>query len=690
MKQLQYYFLLFVLFSFYSCQKEELSDLNFTDFTSEHLSELSGQQKTFFTQGAAESLNPYVLPKLEGRSIDPLVDAALVNLYVQNIDTNYVSYMIHNVGYIAWNYTIRPNNTDNALIIPLISIEDKVATGLILAFPDDVSKESFHFRLLERRYINSGTYSDEENEFAAFVLSLFDQEIFGIIDSDLMSHEELIDIDDEKLGLRNSQIVTICGCIFIQPLDEDKLTLRNPCEGPNWVYRCTEYIVTGAYCHQNNEIRGSGSCELCGGFGGDNSSGGGGTNNTGNTSPTTLISQIINRCHDNNSNTQNEAVGSACIHTEIAEFVGLIPPSIIAQIMQILEHNANSLESAGVYSFLNSIDENDVEEVLAAKQVLQYYLDNESKFNGLQDFLKYADFSIDYGLVIDDVVDTAQPTSSQGQQFVEETLFKFIEQKHTSLLINSDYSTAVPSIQDLVNSYGLDATYAAQTMYDTFMSKVGVAPEDPYQWRLAMEAFREELLPVLLEFTPGIGDLIGAYNDFEQGNYFWGCIGIVSAIVPGDEVIKVIRKADNIRDGWNKVKKIFTLWNKVFSLAGGQKVLAKLPQAWKDLPHNKLATKSDGLVWNLNPSSHHFRLMDEVPGSQIQNKKVPYSRFIKALPGQGTSFMTTTGDWMSPTGVQNEFIHNGTKYLKTNPIFQELTHIPISDITDEMLDLFFL
>ncbi len=202
-----------------------------------------------------------------------------------------------------------------------------------------------------------------------------------------------------------------------------------------------------------------------------------------------------------------------------------------------------------------------------------------------------------------------------------------------------------------------------------------------------METFYEELLPVLAEFTPGIGDLIGAYNDFQNGDYFWGIFGIISTLIPGDEMLKAWRKADNIRDGWKAVKAVWRVWDNIMGLVGSQKVLNKLPQAWKDLPGSKLANNQKGLAWQMNQSSYHFRLMEAVPGSQNPNKQVPYARFLKS--GSGTGYMTTTGDWAVPTGVANQYIHNGTTYFKTDPIFQELTHIPIDDITDDMLDDFF-
>lgn len=97
--------------------------------------------------------------------------------------------------------------------------------------------------------------------------------------------------------------------------------------------------------------------------------------------------------------------------------------------------------------------------------------------------------------------------------------------KHDELTTSyPDYPLNQLEFQSYINQYGADHYLAATTLYETFMEKVDESPDDPYQWQLAMEVFQEELLPILLEFTPGIGDLIGAYNDFQAGNYFWGCV----------------------------------------------------------------------------------------------------------------------------------------------------------------------
>lgn len=235
--------------------------------------------------------------------------------------------------------------------------------------------------------------------------------------------------------------------------------------------------------------------------------------------------------------------------------------------------------------------------------------------------------------------------------------------KHEYLLANyPNYAAANVDIETFIHQYGADVYLAAAVMYEAFMEEVGEDPDDPYLWQLAMEVFQEELFPILLEFTPGIGDLIGAYNDFQAGSYFWGIVGIVGSMVPGDEVIKVIRKADNIRDAWRKVKKVFVLWNRLFTTAGGQRILNKMPKSWKDLPGSKLAY-GQGLYWE-KTSNHHLRIMDANPNSPWPSQHVKYVKCHK-----GNSFIDI----------------NGNPVPGNSPA----AHIPLDDITDSFLNNFF-
>ncbi len=236
------------------------------------------------------------------------------------------------------------------------------------------------------------------------------------------------------------------------------------------------------------------------------------------------------------------------------------------------------------------------------------------------------------------------------------------------------------NVEQIVNIYTLDAYKAAATFYEAYAQEVGQSPTDPYQWQLMMEEFAQDLGPLLLELIPGgVGDLIGAYNDFSNGNYFMGSLGIVMAAVPVNEVFKVVQKGDSIRKAFQKVYKIVVVWNRLSGVPGGQRVISKIPKAWRDLPGSKLASNWNGLAWKLNPQNE-FRLMEAVSNTHIVNKTVPYARLNK------------NGKFL---GVNNKLVYKANdKYYEegveiTLQQFEEFSHVPISNLTDDILNKFF-
>lgn len=155
-----------------------------------------------------------------------------------------------------------------------------------------------------------------------------------------------------------------------------------------------------------------------------------------------------------------------------------------------------------------------------------------------------------------------------------------------------------------------------------------------------------------------------------KGDHF-GPLFIIATVIPGDEIIKVINKTDDVRDAWKLVGKLFSLWDKLMTTPGGQKILNKMPQNWKDLPGSKLAD-GEGLYWKNGTSN--LRIMDANPASALPSQQVQYVRLTKngsRLDINGNPVPSTL-----PGGIEN-------------PDFQELTHLPLSGITDDLLDLFF-
>ena len=91
-----------------------------------------------------------------------------------------------------------------------------------------------------------------------------------------------------------------------------------------------------------------------------------------------------------------------------------------------------------------------------------------------------------------------------------------------------------------------------------------------------------------------------------------------------------------------------------------------MPQSWKDLPGSKLAD-GNGLFWKKN-DFYHMRIMDGNPNADWPSQQVKYTRFFK------------NGSYLDI---------NGNPIHSNNQNFEELTHLPLSSITDDFLDSFF-
>ena len=227
----------------------------------------------------------------------------------------------------------------------------------------------------------------------------------------------------------------------------------------------------------------------------------------------------------------------------------------------------------------------------------------------------------------------------------------------------SNYVNANVDIDQFLITHGVDVYLATVALYENYIKEVGITPTDPYQWQLMMEVFIVELGPIALELIPGgIGDMIGAYNSFHAGDYWQACLGVVLVVVPGDEIIKVWQKYDDIKKGMKAVLKFINIYQKLAGLPGVQKVFSKLPQVWKDLPGSKLAD-GNGLRW-VKSQSHHFRIMEPDLNSPWPSQNVPYAKFHK-----GNSHIDING----------------------NPVAGDSpdAHIPVSLINDTFLDNFF-
>ena len=285
------------------------------------------------------------------------------------------------------------------------------------------------------------------------------------------------------------------------------------------------------------------------------------------------------------------------------------------------------------------------------------------------DWLTYSQV---YQLAI--LCDISQSYQSEFDECLKSALRDYaFEQENATLVHNylnsfySDYFQKNLDLNGFLAQYGNDKFLATASLYEAYITEVGTSPTDPYMWQLMMEVLYDELGPLALELIPGgVGDLIGAYNDYKSGNYWSASLGIVLTVIPLNEISKAYNKYPEIKKGFKAVYKIVYLWNKLLTLPGGQKVLNKLPQAWKNLPGSKLAD-GNGLYWKMT-DYFNLRIMDGNPKSKWVNQQKPYVRLVK------------NGSRLDKYG---------NPIQSNNPDFEELTHIPITEITDGLLDIFF-
>ncbi len=247
-------------------------------------------------------------------------------------------------------------------------------------------------------------------------------------------------------------------------------------------------------------------------------------------------------------------------------------------------------------------------------------------------------------------------------------------EKHNQLLATyPEYASSNINVNAFINQYGAQKYYLTTIFYEAFMEEIQTPPNDPYEWQLMMEVFRVEIFPILLTFTPYIGDFIDAYNDFNDGNYFMASFSLLSAALPYNEVIKAIEKSDDIKKAykiWKSAKAVyFNIWN-----AGGQKIFNNIPTDWRNTTTKKFfspTSTSKGFQWfNPNNNHHHIRAMQGDINSSFPNSQNPYVRLFK-------------DDWRDKFGN----IVNPSDYPlgEADPAFNALTHIPISQITEQQI-----
>ncbi len=231
------------------------------------------------------------------------------------------------------------------------------------------------------------------------------------------------------------------------------------------------------------------------------------------------------------------------------------------------------------------------------------------------------------------------------------------QQLHTKY---SAYRQENINISSFLQSYDAYVYLASAVLFENYMDEVGIPPTFPYQWQLMAEEFIETVGPVIPEFIPTIGDFIGAYNDFQQGQYFMSSVTLLIGIFTPNEIGKVFKNAPTIKKGWSRVIKVAELTEYFQNVPGAMKIFNKLPDTWKNIKGSKLLSDTDkGFRW-VKESNHVLRVMQP-------STKTPYN--------------------------YGRFFKNGSYYdINKNPVYESndpASHIDLNLITDDFLEWFF-
>jgi hypothetical protein len=98
-----------------------------------------------------------------------------------------------------------------------------------------------------------------------------------------------------------------------------------------------------------------------------------------------------------------------------------------------------------------------------------------------------------------------------------------------------------------------------------------------------------------------------------------------------------------------------------------------------EIRHELQARASGGLAWKMDPYNE-FRIMEAVEATHISNKKVPYASLKK------------NGKLL---GINNKYVYKANKKYYEDGVeitlsqFEEFSHVPISQLSDEILNKFF-
>jgi len=274
----------------YSCQKENFkkesvvnSMISFETFKSSTLQSLPFYMQNYFSFGFAVNLNPKIKVKIESRSRNEILEAAIINLYLQNKDQKFIEYMISQVGYPVWDRVFF-DNSDDVISIPFIDEKNKFTKAFLIGESSD-DLQNFTFYFVERRFLDLELPIDKNNLNNIKLMLEHDYDLFGEFDQELLEiyNSQSLDLVPSESQTRCGITIEICRCtpMVLKP-EVITDTRSNPCPSAHILF-CTEvYVPCDEDSGMGNSSSGDSSCVLCGGSSSNTSNGGSGGSSTAN------------------------------------------------------------------------------------------------------------------------------------------------------------------------------------------------------------------------------------------------------------------------------------------------------------------------------------------------------------------------------------------------------------------------
>ena len=134
--------------------EQEYNQHDYLEFQKEIYPNLNQSHQDFFSKTFAQAINSHAVQRTEDRSSNDLINKAIINLYTQNIEGNFLDYMIEHTGYPAWNHSLEPNDDPNSIFIPFFHANDTLVRAFLFG-EKRTNSDVFDFNFQERKFVDT-------------------------------------------------------------------------------------------------------------------------------------------------------------------------------------------------------------------------------------------------------------------------------------------------------------------------------------------------------------------------------------------------------------------------------------------------------------------------------------------------------------------------------------------------------